>query len=58
MTVDTNAMRQMLEEVPGDLVSMTKDDVQVMLSIIDAGQSAASAIANLCRLSTASAITA
>lgn len=58
MTVDTNAMRQMLEAAPGDRVAMDKDHVRTILDIVDAGQVAASAIANLCRLSPPSAIAA
>jgi hypothetical protein len=50
MTVDTNAMRQMLEAAPGDRVAMDKDHVRTILDIVDAGQIAASAIANLCQL--------
>lgn len=58
MTVDTTAMREMLEAVPGDRVAMDKDHVRRILDVIDAGQTAALAIANLCRLSPPSAIVA
>lgn len=58
MTVDTNAMRKMLEAAPGDRVAMDKDHVRTILDIVDAGQIAASAIADLCRLSTPLAIAA
>lgn len=58
MTVDTTAMRKMLEAAPGDRVAMDKDHVRKILDVVDAGQTAAWAIANLCRLSTATAIAA
>ena len=58
MTVDTITKRQMLEAAPGDRVAMDKDHVRKLLDVVDAGQSAALAIANLCHLALPMAIAA
>ena len=47
MTVDTTSMRQLLETVPGEQVAMNKDDVSKLLDVVDAGQTAALALAGL-----------
>lgn len=50
MTVDTKSMRRLLEAAPGDLVAMDKDHVRKLLDVVDAGQTAARALAGLNRL--------
>jgi hypothetical protein len=50
MTVDTKSMRKLLEAAPGDLVAMDKDHVRKLLDVVDAGQTAARALAGLNRL--------
>ena len=50
MTVDTKSMRDLLEAAPGDRVAMEKDHVRKLLDVVDAGQTAAVALAGLARL--------
>lgn len=50
MTVDTKSMRELLQAAPGDRVAMEKDHVLKLLDVVDAGQTAAVALAGLTRL--------
>lgn len=50
MTVDTKSMRQLLETTPGERVAMMKADMAKLLDVVDAGQTAALALANLSRI--------
>jgi hypothetical protein len=47
MTVDTTSMRQLLETAPGEQVAMWKEDVTALLDVVDVGQNAAIALADL-----------
>lgn len=58
MTIDTNSMRELLRKAPGKLVAVDVDDMHQLLDVVDAGQSAAIALANLGRLVPAVAIAA
>lgn len=58
MTVDTKSMRELLEAAPGDRVAMEKDHVRKLLDVVDAGQTAAVALAGLHRLLPSSAMAA
>jgi len=50
MTVDTKSMRDLMDATPGDRVAMEKAHMRQLLDFVDAGQTAAQALAGLNKL--------